>query len=434
MSYRQYADAVRSRGRDEDTMLIHMTPGEVGGLQALALAHGGSLTINPDTGLPEAGFLKKLLPMIAGAGLMMIPGVNALAAAAMVGGGSTALGLAKGKGLSDALGSGLRAGLGAYGGASLGRAAGLGVANAGSGAASSSLAGAGPLQSAATAPIEAMKSYSPSLTSAAAPPLRSAASIMPTEAMKAAVPAQLTAQTAQEIAKPGIFARFADASRQSVPSGLQRIAPYAAGAGLLYGASNALQPRMGAFPGQEEEEPFGGPYLPQPRQVQFPVGRDPADTSEFSYFSPSNPFPGYRTMASGGLVSFADGGLASLAASGGVLLEDGSFVVDARTVSEIGNGSSEAGQEILAQLGGEPVKGPGDGVSDSVPATIAGGQEARVARDEVVFRPEAVAQIGEGDPKRGADMLYMLMERAHEARKNADRGEDTGIAKGLAAI
>jgi hypothetical protein len=43
-----------------------MAPQEVAGLQALALAHGGSLTINPDTGLPEAGFLKKLLPALAG--------------------------------------------------------------------------------------------------------------------------------------------------------------------------------------------------------------------------------------------------------------------------------------------------------------------------------------------------------------------------------
>ena len=48
-------------------MLVHMAPQEVAGLQSLALAHGGSLTINPDTGLPEAGFLKKLLPMLAGA-------------------------------------------------------------------------------------------------------------------------------------------------------------------------------------------------------------------------------------------------------------------------------------------------------------------------------------------------------------------------------
>jgi hypothetical protein len=115
-------------------------------------------------------------------------------------------------------------------------------------------------------------------------------------------------------------------------------------------------------------------------------------------------------------------------------MEDGSFVVDARTVSELGNGSSEAGQELLAQLGGRPVKGPGDGVSDSIPAMIGGEQEARVARDEVIFAPEAVARIGEGDPETGADRLYKLMEMAHKARKNIDRGEDNGVATGLAAI
>jgi hypothetical protein len=88
-----------------------MSRKEIKGLQELALAHGGSLTINPNTGLAEAGFLSKILPMIAGGALMMIPGVNALAAAAMVGGG---VGLAKGS-----LKEGLMAGLSAYGGAGL---------------------------------------------------------------------------------------------------------------------------------------------------------------------------------------------------------------------------------------------------------------------------------------------------------------------------
>ena len=85
-----YANAqnLASYGRGNDTELIHMTPGEIKGLQAIALAHGGSLTTNPDTGLPEAGFLERILPMIAGAGLMMIPGVGPLAAAGIVGGGS----------------------------------------------------------------------------------------------------------------------------------------------------------------------------------------------------------------------------------------------------------------------------------------------------------------------------------------------------------
>ena len=62
MSIAQAAELVRSKGRGEDTVLIHMTPGEVKGLQAIALAHGGSLTINPETGLPEAGFLNLVAP------------------------------------------------------------------------------------------------------------------------------------------------------------------------------------------------------------------------------------------------------------------------------------------------------------------------------------------------------------------------------------
>jgi len=89
MSLHIAAQHLASKGRDGDTELVHMTKGEIRGLQGLALAHGGSLSINPDTGLVEASFLKRILPMVAGAGLMMIPGVNALAAAGMVGGFET---------------------------------------------------------------------------------------------------------------------------------------------------------------------------------------------------------------------------------------------------------------------------------------------------------------------------------------------------------
>jgi hypothetical protein len=88
-----------------------MSPSEVKGLQAIALRHGGSLTVNPDTGLPEAGFLENILPMVAGAALSFVPGVGPFAAAALVGGG---YGLATGS-----VTKGLMAGLGAYGGAGL---------------------------------------------------------------------------------------------------------------------------------------------------------------------------------------------------------------------------------------------------------------------------------------------------------------------------
>jgi hypothetical protein len=121
-----------------------------------------------------------------------------------------------------------------------------------------------------------------------------------------------------------------------------------------------------------------------------------------------------------------------VAGGGHINMGNGSFVVDARTVSELGNGSSSAGIDMLSRMGGQPVRGPGDGVSDSVPAKIGGRQAARVARDEVIFPPQAVNRIGKGSNKRGADKLYAMMDRAHKARKKADRGEDTKLRRGLA--
>jgi hypothetical protein len=119
----QTAQGLASLGRGPDSMLVHMAPGEVKSLQQLAMAHGGSLTINPETGLPEAGFLSKILPMVLGAGAMMIPGVGPLMAAGLVGGGYAAA--------TGSMKKGLMAGLGAYGGAGIGSA----LAGAGAGAA-----------------------------------------------------------------------------------------------------------------------------------------------------------------------------------------------------------------------------------------------------------------------------------------------------------
>jgi hypothetical protein len=124
MSLHALANHMSSRGRGEDSMLVHMTPGEVHGLQALAMKHGGSLTINPDTGLPEAGFLSSILPTLAGFALnAFVPGLGtaiggALGTSAAVGTGIAVGGLT---GLATgSLSKGLMAGLGAYGGAGLG--------------------------------------------------------------------------------------------------------------------------------------------------------------------------------------------------------------------------------------------------------------------------------------------------------------------------
>ena len=122
---RDTAAGLAALGRGPDSMLVHMSPGEVASLQKIAMAHGGSLTINPQTGLPEAGILRSILPIVAGAGLTALTG-NPMLAAAIVGGvGAAATG---------SLGQGLMMGLGAYGGANIGSA--LGAAGAaGTGAA-----------------------------------------------------------------------------------------------------------------------------------------------------------------------------------------------------------------------------------------------------------------------------------------------------------
>jgi len=113
MSLQLVANHLAQKGRGPDSTLVHMSNREVAGLQALAKQHGGNLTVNPQTGLPEAGFLDSILPTIAGAGLTYFSGgtISPLMAAGIVG-GISALD-------SKDLSKGLMAGLGAYGGAGL---------------------------------------------------------------------------------------------------------------------------------------------------------------------------------------------------------------------------------------------------------------------------------------------------------------------------
>ena len=132
MSLHTLANHLQTAGRGDDSLLVHMTPREVHGLQSLAMAHGGSLTINPETGLPEAGFLSGILPMVAGAALAAT-GVGAPMAALMVGGaGAVATG---------SLSKGLMMGLGAYGGAGIG----AGLLGGAAGAGASGLGAAGTI-------------------------------------------------------------------------------------------------------------------------------------------------------------------------------------------------------------------------------------------------------------------------------------------------
>lgn len=493
------AKELQSYGRGEDTMLVHMTPGEVNSLQGLAMATGGSLTINPHTGLPEAGWLGKLLPTLLG-GLGMAFGIPPV--------WMGALGAVGGTAATGDLGKGLMMGLQAFGGASMAGGLGLGsklgnvgaslglpgsqAANIGAEAARQASATAleqtaqnlPGMETAFTAPTAAAMPATASPASAESFGGLAAPSAVPTVAPGAvdivglggaaapvAPAAPVISTSVPSIggapAPTGFFGKFGAVSRAGLPGGIiGKAAPMLAAQGVLSGVSSAMTPSGGYKDSEGRiDNSYQGQYTAQRRNVVANTTTEDilrGGGGEQQWFDVSMPEvynmqgqvvqPGSETAAGTPIIqsvlnpnakkgqpmySFVTNPYmtpqgAGYAQGGEVELADGAFVVDARTVSELGNGSSGAGQELLARMGGRPVRGPGDGVSDSVPARIGRDQPARVARDEVIFDPEAVRKLGKGDGERGAKKLYAMMDKAHAARKRAGRGSDTKLRKGLA--
>ena len=122
-------------------------------------------------------------------------------------------------------------------------------------------------------------------------------------------------------------------------------------------------------------------------------------------------------------------GFKAMAAGGG--LAAGGFVVPADVVAHLGNGSSSSGLALLAEkLNAKPIKGDGDGMSDSIPTHIDGKEKALVANDEAYISPEMVAKIGGGDGKAGSEKLYAMMEKIRKARTgNPEQGKRINAEK-----
>jgi hypothetical protein len=304
-------------------MLVHMTPGEVGGLQALAMQHGGSLSINPQTGLPEAGFLKNILPTVLG--IALTPFMGPLAAGLTVGGVETVR--------TGDIGKGFLAGLGAYGGAQIG-----GALSGASAASAAPAAGAGGLefanaaspeflasQGVGTAGTQAAVNQSAAETARLAAANQAAAGIDPamagiddlvvrdggdssrilTGSGQAAAGARPTyGQMGQGFkdlfTQEGAFERFIGqaGTKADEKKGIEAVR--ATGLGGGYGAAKtagmAAAPALLAPPEpykmpEEEESEYEGPYTPTRRQVSYPGDELRRRTSEFMYFNPSNPVP-----------------------------------------------------------------------------------------------------------------------------------------------
>lgn len=66
--------------------------------------------------------------------------------------------------------------------------------------------------------------------------------------------------------------------------------------------------------------------------------------------------------------------------------------------------------------GGRMLKGPGDGMSDNIPAVIGGKQPARLADGEFVVPADVVSHLGNGSTDAGAKQLYKMMDRIRQQR------------------
>jgi hypothetical protein len=74
--------------------------------------------------------------------------------------------------------------------------------------------------------------------------------------------------------------------------------------------------------------------------------------------------------------------------------------------------------------GGRLLRGPGDGVSDSIPAVIGKKQPARLADGEFVVPARIVSELGNGSTEAGARKLYAMMDRIQKARgKTVGKGK-----------
>lgn len=443
MTTPQIAQGLAGLGRNGDSLLLHVTPDEVAGLQAIARANGTSLTTNPDTGMPEAfslgGFFRSLAPTLAGIGVGMIPGMQGI-------GYGIAAGALTGAALNkkDPLMGAVTGGLGGFGGANL-------AANA--------------LNPAAAATADAATKAG-TISDIAA--VNSAGNIPSGFANANALNAGNTLGTADTISAFNDSAQLAYGSPNyinpdmavnatagnTIGSNLQQAASNVGadpmgflsqnkmGVGMPLGMA-ALSGMEGPAPGmtQEEYEAEQRRKFNQPLNLNQDTGLRLAAQG------------GEMRLANGGAIAFANGGsiqtggvmdlyqsndsqptfggdqgyglgrLNNLAnqqsmtnaevgryARGGVpKLEDGGFVVPADVTFYLGNHNTEKGQQRLAQMyGGHPITGPGTGLSDSIPTSIEGKEPARVANGEVYIPRKAVEAHG------GPEKFYKMMDKVRK--------------------
>jgi hypothetical protein len=515
MSLHNLAKKVQSTGRGQDSMLVHMSPREVRGLEQLARIKGGALTRNPKTGLPEAGFLEDILPMVAAGAaiyftagaatpMLMSAGMGATSAGilagagagAAIGAGSAAI---QGKdvgnaalmgGITGAIGGGIGAPSGAEGAApTLEQATTLGTnaiqVNPATGAAIDPLAansGAGAGVSGYGEANMLPQGGMPQVPNGIAPPPTSAgqaATGLPAgEARNAALDNLLKQQgafpenyaglpgqglsptaeqslyNAQSAANPPMNAgerimkeqadlvaknmKDPNASWWSKQTPIEKAGYTTLGAGLVAGFN--APPNDSGAPDEDYTSPLK--RISPNFQAQEPIQPNPYYRARYPVY-PTRAAEGGLMAAyqAGGPVERMTQANTAMNPQGGLypqgMIDKTQYATPTQRPTSLEVVESEPNYEArtnpmtgtlmagggIASLGGYAaggnprlLKGPGDGMSDNIPATIAGKQPARLADGEFVVPADVVSHLGNGSTDAGAKRLYAMMDKVRTAR------------------
>ncbi len=435
MSIRQLSSEVAKRGRNGDTMLIHVNPREVAGLQYLGERYGARMTVNPDTGLPEAFNFMRFLPVIAGAALS--PFITPMGAAAVVG-------AVEGVRTKSLMG-GLKGALGAYGGAGI----------------TSSLASFGAEGLGQQALPQLTELGTPTLTPTITPDVASGLTSANTSALNTLAAEQgVLAEGASQL--PGSISQTAPpttgpgaVTRANLQAGIERgfTDPGAAFKAITADPMTTAA-RVGslALGSQAEPEPYKPPEKKtyasstkaDPYKRNYRDNPNPYDTSsEFEYFRPNALYVkegGYIGMQGGGKppqIGMSTGlpedytaymqqlqQMINLKGSPGELPQSLTPISQPKfstqmTAASRPNTYAPGGITRIQKEG--QVRGNGDGMEDKVYGNIEGRQKVALSRDEFIVPADVVSGLGNGSSNAGADKLYKMMDRVRKARTGMKR-------------
>ena len=92
--------------------------------------------------------------------------------------------------------------------------------------------------------------------------------------------------------------------------------------------------------------------------------------------------------------------------------------------SPVGPGITKSRFEEMIRKGyanGGYLQGPGDGMSDSLPAMIGNNQPAALSEGEFVIPADVVSHLGNGSSNAGSKRLYAMMDEVRKARTGTEK-------------